>query len=108
MLSKVKPENEWKVLVLDHHTTRILNASISMHEVTENGVTVVEDLMVSRQPLRMFEAIYFINPNEESIDKVLADFENPSAPKYQAFHLFTSSRMLFPYFAPISWLDHTA
>ena len=91
MLNKVKPENEWKVLILDHHSTRILNASISMHEITECGVTVVEDLMRSRQPLRRFEAIYFIAPVQESIDKIIEDFDG--SPLYAAAHIFTTSRM---------------
>jgi hypothetical protein len=93
MVNKVKPANEWKILVLDHHTTRIANAAISMHEITEHGVTCVEDLMRNREPFRKYEAIYFISPLEESVDKVISDFQDKSNAKYAAAHLFFSSRM---------------
>eukprot|EP01134_Creolimax_fragrantissima_P001702 CFRG1702T1 len=91
MIKQVQPANEWKVLVIDDHTTRIISSAVRMYDITDNGVTVVEQLSRVRQPLRHYEAIYFIQPTEESFRTVMSDFENSSNIKYAAIHLYTSS-----------------
>ncbi|KNC86315.1 hypothetical protein SARC_01539, partial [Sphaeroforma arctica JP610] len=89
MIKAVKPANEWKVLVIDDHTTRIISSAVRMYDITDNGVTVVEQLSKVRQPLRHYEAIYFVKPCAESFKKIEMDFQNNF--KYAAIHLFTSS-----------------
>eukprot|EP00123_Amoebidium_parasiticum_P017053 comp23690_c0_seq1/m.40673 comp23690_c0_seq1/g.40673 ORF comp23690_c0_seq1/g.40673 comp23690_c0_seq1/m.40673 type:complete len:608 (-) comp23690_c0_seq1:409-2232(-) len=84
-----KDESQWKVLVVDHEAMRIMNSSVRMFDVTDAGVTIVENLAQKRQPLRSFEAIYFVGPTEDSIEKIVKDFE-PGRVRYKAAHIFTT------------------
>ena len=55
---------ERKVLVVDRPALRIISACATMTEVTEAGVTVVEDVRISRKPLP-FPALYLLMPSKE-------------------------------------------
>ncbi|EDV28165.1 uncharacterized protein TRIADDRAFT_20443 [Trichoplax adhaerens] len=88
VLRPLKKPREWKVLIVDHLGTRILSACCKMHELVNEGITVVENLSRVRQPLSKMESIYLITPTEESIDKIIADFSESSKPHYKCAHVF--------------------
>ncbi|KAL7668959.1 hypothetical protein ACOME3_009636 [Neoechinorhynchus agilis] len=93
---KRKDKNDWKVLVMDWLGTQIVSASCRMHDVMAEGVTIVEDVNKNREPLPQLEAIYFVTPTEQSVGRILSDFEcHPSSGsasredvKYKAAHVF--------------------
>lgn len=62
---------ERKVLVVDRAALRILSATATMTEVTEAGVTVVEDVRISRKALP-FPAVYLLLPTPEVSARTLA------------------------------------
>ena len=80
----------WKVLVLDAVTTRIISSVLTMYDIMEQRVTIVEKLQMSRQPFPEMEAIYFISPTLESTQKIVEDFSVRGSPKYGSVHIFYS------------------
>ncbi|XP_056379482.1 syntaxin-binding protein 3 isoform X2 [Hyla sarda] len=61
-----------------------------MTDLLQEGVTVVEDLYKQRQPVGDLKAIYFISPNEKSVDCIVNDFNSPSSCKYKAAYIYFS------------------
>uniref|UniRef100_A0A0D9VFM7 SNARE-interacting protein KEULE n=1 Tax=Leersia perrieri TaxID=77586 RepID=A0A0D9VFM7_9ORYZ len=66
-------KSTWKVLIMDKLTTKIISCSCKMADITEEGVSLVEDLYKRRQPLPSLDAIYFIQPTKENIAMFLSD-----------------------------------
>jgi syntaxin-binding protein 1 len=50
---------------------------------------VVDNVAVKREPLPKLAGVYFITPSNESIARVIEDFE--AAPLYKTAHVFFSS-----------------
>uniref|UniRef100_A0A915P1U4 Uncharacterized protein n=1 Tax=Meloidogyne floridensis TaxID=298350 RepID=A0A915P1U4_9BILA len=66
---------------------RMLSACCKMHDVMDQGVTIVEDLNKRREPLPTIDAIYLISPTKESVDKLTQDFSG-SHNLYKCAHVF--------------------
>jgi len=58
---------------------------------------VVENLQIIREPLVRFEAVYLINPSEESIDALIGDFFIRGYPMYKAAHIYFMQSEVFRY-----------
>lgn len=84
--NKLVSNSKWKILVLDKLSVRILSSCCKMKDVIDEGITLVEDLSKSRQPMPTFEVIYFITPTKDSIDHVIADFVVDR--KYKYVHIY--------------------
>lgn len=79
------------VLLCDKLALRAISSVLRVSEITEEGITLVEALETSRQPLRNFPAVYLITPTVESVNAMIADFADPRNPMYGEVHvLFTS------------------
>ncbi|KAJ3679862.1 hypothetical protein LUZ60_016140 [Juncus effusus] len=81
----------WKVLIMDKVTVKIMSHACKMADITEEQVSLVEDLYKRRQPLPSMNAIYFIQPSKENIVMFLSDMSGRSPLYKKAFVYFSSS-----------------
>ncbi|XAR70405.1 hypothetical protein NMG60_11027249 [Bertholletia excelsa] len=83
-------KSTWKVLIMDKVTVKIMSYSCKMADITEEGVSLVEDIYKRRQPLPTMDAIYFIQPTKENVVMFLSDMSGRS-PLYKKAFIFFSS-----------------
>mmetsp|Transcript_23762 Transcript_23762/g.45277 ORF Transcript_23762/g.45277 Transcript_23762/m.45277 type:complete len:649 (-) Transcript_23762:238-2184(-) len=94
MLSSVQgPSDCWNVLVVDELTVKIVSSACQMSQLLDVGVSLVENLNKSRQPQPKLTAVYFIQPTQCSVDRLIHDFELEKAPLYRTAHVFFSSKL---------------
>ncbi|KAK4837500.1 hypothetical protein QYF36_005980 [Acer negundo] len=93
MLRSAKTGNSkstWKVLIMDKLTVKIMSYSCKMADITQEGVSLVEDIYRRRQPLPSMDAIYFIQPTKDNVIMFLSDMSGRS-PLYKKAYIFFSS-----------------
>ena len=89
---------DWRVMIVDELSMRMVSACCKMHDLAQEGVTIVEDLFKRREPLPHLEAVYLVQPTERSVRALVADWSTPSRPMYRAAHIFFSEPCPDPVF----------
>merc|ERR1719479_165497 len=67
---------------------RMVSACTKMHELSAEGITIVETIEKRREPLPAMEAIYLITPNEKTIKELMSDFQSQHRTQYRAAHVY--------------------
>ncbi|KAL7610833.1 protein transport Sec1a [Lactuca sativa] len=79
----------WKVLIMDKVTVKVMSSSCKMTDITDQGISLVEDLFKRRQPMPSMDVIYFIQPIKENIVMFLSDMSGRE-PLYRKAFIFFS------------------
>ncbi|CAG9576552.1 putative Sec1/Munc18 related protein [Leishmania major strain Friedlin] len=82
-------EGDYNIVVCDNKGAEILSTCVRMHDLMDHGVTLVEDLGMPRQPVLSSAAIYLIEPTEESVRRVMNDWQVKNM--YREAHVFFTS-----------------
>ncbi|EYU30559.1 hypothetical protein MIMGU_mgv1a002638mg [Erythranthe guttata] len=82
--------SSWKVLIMDKVTLKVMSNSCKMSDITDQGVSLVEDLYRRRQPLTSMDAIYFIQPSKENVVLFLSDMSGRE-PLYRKAYVYFSA-----------------
>merc|ERR1712212_217984 len=93
---------DWRVLVVDKLSIKMVSSCIKMHQLSAEGVTIVETLEKARQPIHSMEAIYLITPTEESVNAFINDFKSSSSGLYKAAHVYFTQAIPDPLFKTLS------
>lgn len=75
---------------MDKVTVKVMSCSCKMADITDEGISLVEDLSKRRQPLPTMEVVYFIQPTRESVSMFISDMTGRS-PLYKKAYVFFSS-----------------
>ncbi|XP_057766763.1 SNARE-interacting protein KEULE-like isoform X3 [Salvia miltiorrhiza] len=86
-------KSSWKVLIMDKLTVKVMSYACKMADITEEGVSLVEDIHKRRQPLPSMDAIYFIQPTKEKYG---------SSPFYHLTLVLASSRYIVIFLSDMS------
>ena len=77
---------------MDDAATRFISSALTMYDIMEKRVTLVEQLKKNRQPFSDMDVVYLASPTVESAKKICGDFESRAKAKYGAVHIiFTES-----------------
>ncbi|KAJ4825839.1 Protein transport Sec1a [Turnera subulata] len=78
------------ILIMDKVTVKVMSHSCKMADITDQGISLVEDLFRRRQPMTTMDAVYFIQPSKENIVMFLSDMSGREPLYKKAFVFFCS------------------
>lgn len=81
-------EDTWMVMVIDSLSMRIISSACRNRDIMDEGISLVENIELSRQPMRDMDVIYFLTPTVDSVNRLIADYRDKKAPQYNNVHLF--------------------
>ncbi|KAK9076450.1 hypothetical protein SSX86_004784 [Deinandra increscens subsp. villosa] len=78
------------VLIMDKVTMKVMSSSCKMADITDQGVSLVEQLFKRREPMPSMDAIYYIQPTYENLIMFMSDMSGREPLYKKAFVYFCS------------------
>ncbi|KAJ1937404.1 syntaxin binding protein 1, partial [Kickxella alabastrina] len=99
-LIAVRPNNRFKIVVVDKRSLQVLNKSLKLPEILEHDVDCIEKIENNRKGNPNLDALYFLTPSKQSVTHLISDFAS-SPPgggsrkphKYRAAHIYFTSEL---------------
>lgn len=91
MVEETKQKSGYFIMIVDKKTLGIISGAVSVIDLTERGVTVIESLEKVRKPMPDIDALYFLTPTTKSITKLTSDFIEQVP--YRQVHLFFTGKI---------------
>lgn len=73
---------------MDEPATKVISSALTMYDIMERRITLVEKLDLNRQPFPAVDVIYLATPTKKSVERISKDFDNKQLPRYGNVHLF--------------------
>ncbi|CAH1448047.1 unnamed protein product [Lactuca virosa] len=80
----------WKVLIMDRVTMKVISHSCKMADITDQGVSLVEQVFKRRQPMPGMDVVYFVQPTDENLALFMHDMTGRTPMYKKAFVYFSS------------------
>lgn len=84
-------KGSWKVFIMDKVTVKVMAASCKMSDITDQGVSLVEQLFKRREPMPGMDVVYFVQPIYENLIMFISDMSGREPLYKKAFVFFSSS-----------------
>ncbi|KAK7956973.1 Protein transport protein sec1 [Apiospora aurea] len=82
-------QNDWKVLVIDEHSKKILDSVVKEDDILSQNIANIERIEERRERNPTMDAIYILTPEQYIVDCLIADLE---ARRYQkSFLVWTAA-----------------
>ncbi|KAJ2472622.1 syntaxin binding protein 1 [Coemansia sp. RSA 2322] len=98
--------SQWRVVVVDRPSLKIISTVLKMHAILEQNVLAVQLITKNRQPYPDADAVYVLIPCAESIAQVIDDFtsvaDDAQRLKYSRAHLFFTGALSDSLFSRLS------
>ena len=88
MIEETKQKSGYFIMIVDKKSLGIISGAVTVIDLTERGVTVIEQLEKIRKPMPDADALYFLTPTHKSVTRLTADYIE-QAPYQQAHVYFT-------------------
>ncbi|XP_042065859.1 protein transport Sec1a-like [Salvia splendens] len=82
--------SSWKVLIMDKVTVKVMSHSCKMADITDQDVSLVEELFKRREPMPSMDVVYFIQPARENLVMLLSDMSGRE-PLYRKAYIYFST-----------------
>jgi syntaxin-binding protein 1 len=74
-MNRFSYSDNYKVVVMDSTATHVISSALTMYDIMERRVTLVEQLAINRLSFPDMDVIYLVTSTIESVKKISSGFK---------------------------------